>query len=116
MQAVIARSFSFIYGRNQPTLGLLGFTMDDEAFYSAATENAEIEIDVPERTIRVAGQEFSFTLTDMEYQLTANRGMNEAYKKFGAAIWEKLTLKDAEADGNVMDSERIGPVDSRLRW
>lgn len=48
VQAVIARSFAFIYGRNQPSLGLLGIVMSDERFYEAAKEGEEIEIDLPQ--------------------------------------------------------------------
>jgi 3-isopropylmalate dehydratase small subunit len=32
VQCVIARSFAFIYARNQPNLGLLGIVMEDEEF------------------------------------------------------------------------------------
>jgi hypothetical protein len=116
VQAVIARSFSFIYGRNQATFGLLGITMSDEAFFSTATENSEIEIDVPERKIRVAGLEFAFTLTEMEYRLTVNRGMNEAYKRFGGVIWEKMTKKESEGKGMVSRGMEAGTVDERLSW
>ncbi|TVY45091.1 putative aconitate hydratase [Lachnellula subtilissima] len=117
VQAVIARSFSFIYGRNQPTLGLLGIIMSDEAFFTAATENADIEIDVPRRKIFVAGQEFGFVLADMEYWLTMNKGMNEAYKKFGTAIWEKLTEKSIEPNVDLGGVEQeMQPLDNRLRW
>jgi 3-isopropylmalate dehydratase small subunit len=93
VQAVIARPFSFIYGRNQSTLGLLVIIMSDEVFFSAATENSKVEIDVLGRKIRVAGMEFGFSLTEMEYKLMVNRGMNEAYKRFGGAIWEKMTRR-----------------------
>jgi hypothetical protein len=67
--------------------------MSDEVFFSAATENSKVEIDVLGRKIRVAGMEFGFSLTEMEYKLMVNRGMNEAYKRFGGAIWEKMTRR-----------------------
>ena len=119
MQAVIARSFAFIYGRNQPSLGLLGITMSDEAFFEAATEGREIEIDVPARMIRVGGkEEFGFKMAEMEYRLTVNKGMTEAYKKFGGAIWEKLT--ENETGGKVgmeEEEEKEGKVvDKRMEW
>lgn len=91
--------------------------MSDDAFYDAAVDNAEIEINVPLRTIYVAGQTFGFTLTKIEYELTLNKGMNKAYKKMGNSIWERLT-----ADGG---EEKIAPrssssttlsLDKRLSW
>src|SRR5271156_3870511 len=56
VQAVIAKSFAFIYGRNQPSLGLLGITTSDDAFFEAGTEGEEIMIDMPTRTIVVGGR------------------------------------------------------------
>jgi hypothetical protein len=88
--------------------------MSDEAFFFAATENSEIEIDVPERKIRVAGMEFGFSLTEMEHKLTVNRGMNEAYKRFGGAIWEKMTEKEGE--GRIVEVVEMGSVDDGLSW
>jgi hypothetical protein len=88
--------------------------MSDEAFFFAATENSEIEIDVPERKIRVAGMEFGFSLTEMEHKLTVNRGMNEAYKRFGGAIWEKMTEK--EGVGRIVEVVEMGSVDDGLSW
>ncbi|OAL40034.1 hypothetical protein AYO20_00452 [Fonsecaea nubica] len=91
VQAVIARSFAFIYGRNQPSLGLLGVTMTNEAFYDVAREGEEITLDIPARTITVAGHSFPFTLSEMEYNLTINNGVAESYRKFGKGIWERFT-------------------------
>ncbi|OAP59168.1 hypothetical protein AYL99_06466 [Fonsecaea erecta] len=102
VQAVIARSFAFIYGRNQPSLGLLGVTMTDEAFYAVAQEGEEITLDIPTRTITVAGQTFPFILSEMEYNLTINNGVAESYRKFGKAIWERFTGRGKmEGDGEV---------------
>ena len=115
MQAVIAKSFAFIYGRNQPSLGLLGIIMSEEAFFEAATEGEEISIDVSTRTIVVGGRkEFEFKMAEMEYRLTVSKGISESYKMYGKAIWEKLTESDTrvkvgdDADGKV--------VDKRMEW
>lgn len=93
--AVISKSFSFIFGRNQPSLGLLGITMADSEFHRLASDGVSIEIDVPERAIRVAGKEFPFGLSEMEYRLTANAGIGEAYKKYQNEIW-KMTRGQAQ--------------------
>jgi 3-isopropylmalate dehydratase small subunit len=115
VQAVIAKSFAFIYGRNQPSLGLLGITMSDDAFFEAATEGKNISINVPTRTIVVGdGKVFKFKMAEMEYRLTVNKGISESYKMYGKAIWEKLTESDMkvkvgdDTDGRVMDK--------RMEW
>jgi 3-isopropylmalate dehydratase small subunit len=90
---VIARSFAFIYARNQPTLGLLGIIITDEAFYDIARDETGIEIDVYKRMVTVQGKKFGFRLDDMELQLIENNGMGEAYKRFGSNIFRVLCEK-----------------------
>jgi 3-isopropylmalate dehydratase small subunit len=90
VQAVIARSFSFIYGRNQPSLGLLGIQLDNDDFFRLAVDQADIEIDVAHRLIRLAGRTFDFNLDEMEYRLTVNKGLQASYKKFGRDIWNYI--------------------------
>jgi 3-isopropylmalate dehydratase small subunit len=115
VQAVIAKSFAFIYGRNQPSLGLLGIITTDDAFFEAATEGVEISIDVPTRTIVVGrGKEFRFKMAEMEYRLTVNKGITESYKMYGKAIWEKLTESDMKV--KVSDDTDGKVVDKRMEW
>ena len=115
VQAVIAKSFAFIYGRNQPSLGLLGIIMSDEAFFEAAVEGEEISIDVPTRTIVVGGQkEFKFKMAEMEYRLTVNKGISESYKMYGKAIWEKLTESDTRV--KIEDDAEGKVADKRMEW
>ena len=90
VKAVIARSFSFIYGRNQPSLGLLGIELNDDHFYQVATDGVEIEIDIPKRLIKVSQESFNFQMAEMEYRLTMNKGLQASYKKFGRDIWRRL--------------------------
>lgn len=114
MLTVIARSFAFIYGRNQPSLGLLGIVMSDEDFFEAATEGQDVSIDIPTRTIQVAGKEFNFKMAEMEYRLTMNKGITAAYKRFGKAIWEKLTEGDTES---MVEEDTEGKTtDKRMEW
>lgn len=115
MQTVIAKSFAFIYGRNQPSLGLLGIVMSDEAFFEAATEGQKISIDVPTRTIVVGdGRTFKFKMAEMEYRLTVNKGITESYKMYGKAIWEKLTESSMQV--KVRDDADEKVVDKRMEW
>lgn len=91
IQAVIARSFAFIYGRNQPNLGLLGFVMDDEEFYKLAADGEQIEIDVTGRTAKIGGKIFPFQLSELEWQLVKQGGMTNAFRKWGKGLLEVMT-------------------------
>lgn len=120
VQAVIARSFAFIYGRNQPSLGLLGIVMEEEDFYAAAKDEVPISIDVPKRIITVGDgggkKEFRFELSEMEEQLMRNRGVTKSFKKYGKAIWEKLTDGGPEREGHEIPRAEHVNADSRLNW
>lgn len=117
VQAVIAKSFAFIYGRNQPSLGLLGIVMTDETFYEAAKEGEEISIDLPKRKIVVGGQAWGFELSTMEEKLTQHQGVAASFRKFGKGIWETLTNDggDEEKPGGMEEAES-GGIDGRLKW
>ena len=90
MKCVIAKTFAFIYGRNQPNIGLLGIIITDEEFYTLAVDNADIEIDLPKRTVSVGGKDFKFELDDMELKLIHNKGLSGAYRLFGKALFGKM--------------------------
>ncbi|KAJ1909902.1 hypothetical protein IWQ60_010929 [Tieghemiomyces parasiticus] len=87
VKAVIAKSFAFIYARNQPNMSLLGIVMKDPKFYELASEDAELSIDVPRRVVSVAGQEFPFTLSLMEERLLAGGGVTAMYDKYGSRLF-----------------------------
>jgi 3-isopropylmalate dehydratase small subunit len=114
VQCVIARSFAFIYGRNQPNLGLLGFVMNDEEFYRLATDGAEIKIDVHRRILQVSGVEFGFTLSDLEAQLWQQGGMSTAFARWGKGLLEQMT-SGRKAHSGTATMERSAPGDE-LRW
>jgi 3-isopropylmalate dehydratase small subunit len=91
VQCVIARSFAFIYSRNQPNLGLLGIVMENDEFYELAQDGADIEIDVDAREIFVAGKTFRFTVAELEMQLWQQGGMSAAFAKWGKGLLETMT-------------------------
>ncbi|KAH7025837.1 3-isopropylmalate dehydratase large subunit 2 [Microdochium trichocladiopsis] len=91
VECVIAKSFAFIYSRNQPSLGLLGITITDEAFYEAAQDGAGIDVDLVANVARVGGKEFAFELSQMEKSLTSLGGVAPAFNKFGKKIFDALT-------------------------
>ena len=59
-------------------------------------------------------KEFKFKMAEMEYRLTVNKGISESYKRYGKAIWEKLTESDLRVKvGDDMDGK---VVDKRMEW
>ncbi|KAJ9131059.1 Aconitase [Pleurostoma richardsiae] len=60
VQCVIAKSFAFIYARNQPNIGLLGITIKDDKFFDLAQTGADIEVDMAKSEHR------SSTMADIE--------------------------------------------------
>ncbi|KAL6694466.1 aconitase iron-sulfur domain-containing protein [Trichoderma pleuroticola] len=112
IKCVIAESFAFIYGRNQPSLGLLGFTMDDPAFFEAAVDGAEISIDLEASRVNVGGAEFSFQLSTMERELVEAGGITPAFKKFGKQLFDMIC-------GSTKDGRRaveVGGQAAGMQW
>lgn len=125
VKCVISRSFAFILGRNMPSLGLLGITMDDEGFYAAAQDGRGIEVDVPRRVLRVDVdgelREWPFVLSDMEYQLTLNEGVTKSFQRYGKGIWEGLMKGGSEKQQTLDEAVLLGevPADkpgSKMDW
>ncbi|KAJ1674621.1 hypothetical protein EV182_002904, partial [Spiromyces aspiralis] len=87
IKAVIAKSFAFIYARNQPNMALLGITLTDERFYELAQEGAEVSINLKDRVITCGGEEFKFGLSLMEERLIAGGGVTKMYHKYGKALF-----------------------------
>ncbi|PWY63672.1 aconitase iron-sulfur domain-containing protein [Aspergillus eucalypticola CBS 122712] len=91
VQCVIAKSYSFIFQRNMPSLGLLGITLTDEAFYDVAEDGNEISIDFKTKVIDVDGKQFRFQLSQMERELFQHGGIASAFQKFGNRLFEQMT-------------------------
>lgn len=113
VQCVIAKSFAFIYGRNQPTLGLLGITIQDESFYESAMDNFEITIDVYGREIAIEERKWKFELDNLEIKMLQNKGLAEAYKRFGKGVFDSLCEVDARTEESSVEAKSI---DSSLEW
>ncbi|KAL3444271.1 aconitase iron-sulfur domain-containing protein [Aspergillus insuetus] len=90
VKCVIARSFAFIYGRNQPTIGLLGITITDDRFYEAARTSTPIDINPSARVVTIVGLSFPFEMDDMELALIRRCGLAAAYKTFKKGVFESL--------------------------
>lgn len=87
---VIAKSFAFIYGRNQPNLGLLGITITDPKFYEAARDEADIDINLAARKVRVGDEEWGFVLSQMEKELIKAGGITQAFEKFERRLFQVM--------------------------
>lgn len=67
-------------------------TITDDEFHSLAQDGDAIMLDVPSRTVTVAGKTFDFRLSEREYHLTVNNGAAESYRRFGKGISEEFTM------------------------
>lgn len=92
VQAVIAQSFAFIYARNQPNMNLMGVIVRDAEFYELAIEGSVVTVDVPSRTVTVAGSDktFPFTLSRMEERFLQAGGVEKLYKTFRKELFKAL--------------------------
>ncbi|KAH8646710.1 hypothetical protein BX600DRAFT_484655 [Xylariales sp. PMI_506] len=120
VRCVVARSFAFIYSRNQPSLGLLGITISDDAFYEAAQDGAAIELDLAANVARVTVaqgdgggeeevvvvKEFPFELSQMEKSLTSLGGVAPAFNKFGKQIFDALTSGSRKVKKTVKEAAK----------
>ncbi|KAG0261733.1 hypothetical protein DFQ27_002788 [Actinomortierella ambigua] len=100
IQAVIAKSFAFIYARNQPNMSLLGITIDDEEFYTHAQEGADISINVKERKVICGGHEYPFGMSLMEERLLSGGGVTEMYRTYGKQLFRVATAPETGGCGS----------------
>ena len=108
VKCVIAKSFAFIYARNQPNIGLLGITITDEDFYSEAQQGRELSIDLQRSRVLCGDRSFGFKLSDMEKQLIATGGLTEAFKKFGSQVFDVMCKpKRVELMQSIGDIENL---------
>jgi 3-isopropylmalate dehydratase small subunit len=112
---VIAKSFAFIYGRNQPNLGLLGITITDETFHEAAVEGANIEIDLDRFRVRIEEREWSFEFSLMEKELIQAGGLSNAFLKFGTRLFEVMCTPKKVQPGDVVLDDSCGNTKG-LEW
>ncbi|KAL3472877.1 aconitase iron-sulfur domain-containing protein [Aspergillus californicus] len=109
VKCVIARSFAFIYGRNQPSIGLLGITIDDDRFYEAARTGTAIEINPSSRLVTVGGLSFSFVMDEMELALIRGGGLAGAFQTHGKAVFRSLCADVPGQNAYEMAGVELGP-------
>lgn len=103
VQCVIARSFAFIYGRNQPSLGLLGFVMEDDEFHNLVTDGEDIEVDLERDVVRVNNRAFPFRLSRLERTLWETGGIAPAFAKWGKDVLSVVTGGSIKHGGTGQD-------------
>ena len=112
---VIAKSFAFIYGRNQPNLGLLGITITDESFHVAAVNGASIEINLDRFIVRIGETEWPFQLSLMEKELIQAGGLSNAFRKFGSKVFEAMCTPKRVESAEVLLDDSCGNTKG-LEW
>lgn len=103
IQAVVAKSYAYIYGRNQPNMALLGVIVKDEGFYERAKEGRKLTLHLSERVLSVSGNDgqeapvtFPFELSRMEEAMIQGGGVTELYRSYGPALFRAAIAQSAE--------------------
>ncbi|KAH8820276.1 aconitase family protein [Xylogone sp. PMI_703] len=122
---VIAKSFAFIYGRNQPNLGLLGIVIPESetGFWEAAEDGKECEVDVMRCVVKIKGvkREWKFQLSDMERELIAAGGLTSAFRAYGKGLFDVMTSGKREdvgkISGNIAEMKlEENKEEKKLQW
>ncbi|KAL5352584.1 hypothetical protein ACLOAV_002532 [Pseudogymnoascus australis] len=113
IEAVIAKSFSFIYERNQINMGLYNIVMQDPSFYEFASEDARITIDKDRKLVMVDGAEqgFPYSISALEETLLDAGGVSSLYKKYDKTVFRHLVAR-RRSGATVVNSGISQEVDS----
>lgn len=65
--------------------------MADEQFFEAATESADISIDVDKRALEVCGKKFQFRLSQVGKELHDHGAISSAFRRFGTRLFKVMT-------------------------
>lgn len=107
IEAVIAKSFAFIYQRNQVNNGLMGIKLQDDRFFQVAQEGKEIVIDIKNRQIHCEGKSFVFGLERIQEQLLREGGLVRTYERYGPSLFAKLQSLDAKLSAQPRRAEGL---------
>jgi 3-isopropylmalate dehydratase small subunit len=97
VKVVIAKSYAYIYGRNQPNMALLGVMIKDSRFYELAQEDVDLELDLPARRVQVKGESFKFELSSMEEAMVMGGGVTQLYKNYGKKLFRAAIEQSTES-------------------
>lgn len=99
IRAVIAKSFAYIYARNQPNNALLGIVVTDEKFYELAQEGSRVIVDVQQRFVEVEGYRVYFTLTQLEENVLNGGGLQNLFKRYKTDLFKAAMQSKSECGG-----------------
>ncbi|KAG9288726.1 hypothetical protein G9A89_004345 [Geosiphon pyriformis] len=120
IKAVIAKSYAYIYGRNQPNMALLGITVENQEFYNLAKEGVEVTINVKDRKVLCGDKEFPFGLSLMEENLIAAGGVTKMYQTYGAKLFRAAIASEKISSGcgteTLNDQKDCGTDNKELAW
>lgn len=116
VQCVIAKSYAFIYERNQYNMALYGIKIKDDKFYELASEGKEISIDIQSRLVTIDGKKFSFELSSMEEKLIEGGGVTDLYKKYKNELFRATIQNAIKADKARAAAACEGKCDEELNW
>ncbi len=92
IKCIIAKSYAFIHKRNLVNEALPFLLVRDAAFYEAAKEGGEIEIDLSRGSILLGGVAFQAqTPSKIIQALAGEGGIVPAIQHHGTSVFEKLT-------------------------
>lgn len=123
VQCVIAKSFAFIYGRNQPNLGLLGFELRDQRFWAKVQSEKKIDIDLDRSVLRLevepgVWESFKFELSQMQRRLMDCGGAEKAFSRYGKGLWQALTSQTSQSNqgANPTGFGKLDVSTSKTEW
>ena len=92
VQAIVAKSYAFIHKRNLVNEALPFLVVHDAEFYELAKEGEEIEVDLAQGRVRIAGRSFAAEEPSKIIQaLVGEGGIVPAIQHHGTTVFEKLT-------------------------
>ncbi|OQR90682.1 3-isopropylmalate dehydratase large subunit [Achlya hypogyna] len=116
IQAVIAKSFAYIYARNQPNNALLGIVITDERFHTLATEGAEVHVDLPGRAVSVAGETFGFQLTALEESFLNGGGLQQLFRRYKTDLFRAAMQQKTKAASSACGGETSCGSPAATEW
>ena len=92
IRCVIAKSYAFIHKRNLVNEALPFLVVTDPAFYQAAGEGAELELDLAQGRLAIGGVSFqAATPSKIIRSLAGEGGIVPAIQRHGIGVFEKIT-------------------------
>jgi homoaconitate hydratase len=99
IQAVIAKSFAYIYARNQPNHALLGIVIADERFHALAVEDSEVVVNLSERYVEVKQERFPFQLTALEESFLHGGGLQMLFRRYKKDLF-RMAMQERSKDAS----------------